>query len=196
MGEAYTVLEIAGSATAPCGRLLAEAGAEVILIEPPGGAPSRQREPFLGPAASPVSAYALFHDRGKRSLTLDLDADAGRAAFRDLVATADVVLESDPPGTLARRGLDYAALAAQRPGLVLVSITPFGQDGPYRDYVGGDFVTFALGGLMFISGERSTRPPPTPRSRRSPRCGAATPRAPATGSTCRRSSAWRPRRTR
>src|SRR5579884_2674046 len=152
MADSFVVLEIAGDATAPCGRLLAEAGAEVTLVEPPGGAARRRREPLLGPPEAPVSAYTLFHDRDKRALTLDLDSDAGRAAFLDLAAHADVVLESAPPGTLARRGLDYETLRARQPGLVLVSITPFGQDGPYRDYAANDLVAFAMGGLMFISG--------------------------------------------
>src|SRR4051794_25337185 len=105
---AFRVLEIAGPSAAVCGRLLAEAGADVLKVEPPGGAPERHWPPLLGPAGAPRSAFSLYHDAGKRSVTLDLETAADRARLATLIATADVVLESLPPGTLAAWGLSYA----------------------------------------------------------------------------------------
>jgi crotonobetainyl-CoA:carnitine CoA-transferase CaiB-like acyl-CoA transferase len=152
------VLEIASPATAVCGRLLAEAGADVLKVEPPGGAPERRWPPLLGPPGAQQSAFSLYHDAGKRTVTLDLATPAGRERLGTLIATADVVLEGLPPGTLAAWGLGYAMLAARQPGLVLVSITPFGQDGPYSGYAANDLVVFAMGGLMFISGQPGEPP--------------------------------------
>jgi crotonobetainyl-CoA:carnitine CoA-transferase CaiB-like acyl-CoA transferase len=155
---AFRVLEIAGPATAVGGRLLAEAGAAVLKIEPPGGAPERRWPPLVGPPGAQQSAFTLYHDAGKRVVTLDLDAPADRARFAALAATADVLLEGWAPGALAARGLGYEVLAKRNPGLVLVSITPFGQDGPYSQYQANDLVVFAMGGLMFISGEPGQPP--------------------------------------
>src|SRR4051794_6798111 len=155
---AFRVLEIAGPATAVCGRLLAEAGADVLKVEPPGGAPGRHWPPLLGPEGAQQSAFSLYHDAGKHSVTLDLETAVDRERLGALIAAADVVLESLPPGTLAAWGLGYAALSARQPRLVLVSITPFGQDGPYSGYAANDLVVFAMGGLMFISGQLGQAP--------------------------------------
>jgi crotonobetainyl-CoA:carnitine CoA-transferase CaiB-like acyl-CoA transferase len=149
-------LEIASEWTAPCGRLLAEAGIEVILVEPVGGSAHRYDEAPDG--SRHLSAASLFHDTGKRSVTLDLRSGPGRSAFESLVATADLVIEGEPPGGLAAQGLGYERLAGLRPGLVLTSITPFGQDGPCSALPADDLVTFAMGGVMFISGEPSAAP--------------------------------------
>jgi crotonobetainyl-CoA:carnitine CoA-transferase CaiB-like acyl-CoA transferase len=154
----FRVLEIAGPSTAVCGRLLAEAGADVLKVEPPGGAPERRWPPLLGPEGARQSACSLYHDAGKRSITLDLETTAGRERLGALIGEADVALEGLPPGTLAAWGLGYETLRARQPGLVLVSITPFGQDGPYSGYAANDLVVFAMGGLMFISGQPGQPP--------------------------------------
>ncbi|MCZ6624432.1 MAG: CoA transferase [Deltaproteobacteria bacterium] len=147
-GLPFRVLEVAGPATAPCGRLLAETGADVIKME----------SPATGRGPSDTSSSALFHDTGKRGITLNLHAPQGKVLFEKLAAQVDVIIESLPPGELSHLGLSFARLSAINPGLVLVSITPFGQDGPYSLFKGNDFVVFAMGGIMFISGEPGSPP--------------------------------------
>lgn len=150
---ALRVLELASPATAPCGRLLAEAGCDVIKLEPPEGSLERRLPPLIGPSHRRTSAYALFHDTGKRGITLDIRAVEGKQLFLKLLDHIDVIIEGFPPGELSRVGLSYESLTARNPGLVFVSITPFGQDGPYGHFRGNDLVVFAMGGVMFISGE-------------------------------------------
>lgn len=140
--------------------LLAEMGAEVIKVEQPGGGDeTRQFEPMAraGEGAE-VSAYFLACNRAKRSITVNLRHEAGRRILGDLAAQADVVVENFPVGTLARRGLDHATLAARNPRLVYVSCTGFGQTGPYARRKGYDTVFQAMGGLMALTGERGGGP--------------------------------------
>lgn len=140
--------------------LLAEMGAEVIKVEQPGGGDeTRQFEPMArGGEGAEVSAYFLACNRAKRSITVNLRHEAGRRILGDLAAQADVVVENFPVGTLARRGLDYATLAARNPRLVYVSCTGFGQTGPYARRKGYDTVFQAMGGLMALTGERGGGP--------------------------------------
>ena len=155
----YRVLDLTDETGQPCGKLLADLGADVIKIEPPGGDPARRRGPFVDDEPDlERSLYWLAYNANKRSLTLDLGAATDRARFKRLAASADVVIESFAPGRLAALGLGYAALATINPGLVLVSISPFGQHGPYRDYKAPDIVIWAMSGLMSIAGE--TEGPP------------------------------------
>ena len=155
----YRVLDLTDETGQPCGKLLADLGADVIKIEPPQGDPARRRAPFVDDDPDPEkSLYWLAYNANKRGLALDLDGDAGQAEFRRLVATADIVLESFAPGHLAAIGLGYAELAAINPRVVLVSITPFGQEGPHSAYRASDIVTWAMSGMMSISGE-SAGPP-------------------------------------
>src|SRR5437762_2412186 len=114
-------------------------GAEVIVIEPPGGDPLRR------------DALAVAHFRaGARSVTVDLDDSSARDRLRALVATADIVVESLPPGRLATLGLAYADLRVLHPELIGVSITPFGQSGPRAAWRGTDLTAVALGGMMTL----------------------------------------------
>lgn len=142
----FRVLELSSPATAPCGRLLVEAGLTVTRVVAPGA-----------PAGG---AWSEFHDRGKAAVAFDPLREPDR--LRALLADADVLVEGYPPGRLATAGLDPALLIAVRPGLVVVSITPFGQTGPYRDHRADDLVVFAMGGVMFISGEPGRAPVTAP----------------------------------
>lgn len=145
----YRVVEFADEKGQLCGRLLADLGADVIKVEPRGGEPSRDRGPFY--RDEPGSESSLFWwamNGGKRSVTCELRLDAGREIARKLVLTADLVIETFPPGDAARVGLDYATLAALDPALVVVSVTNFGQTGPYRAFLADDTTASAMGGQM------------------------------------------------
>ena len=152
--EGFRVLDLADEKGLPCSKFFADLGADVIKIEQPGGDATRARPPFAKDIPHPErSLYFLHYNANKRGVTLDLDTLDGQALFRDLVKTADVVMETFPPGTMAGWGLGYEDLAALNPRIVVTSITAFGQTGPYRDYKGGELVAFALGGVMALSGE-------------------------------------------
>jgi crotonobetainyl-CoA:carnitine CoA-transferase CaiB-like acyl-CoA transferase len=154
------VVELAGGVAAPyCGKLFATYGAEVIKIEPPsGGDPCRSRGPFAGQPGIESSIPFLWLNTGKKSVALDLGTPSGRDLARRLALTADVVIDSFPPGTLRGTGLSYDELAADRPGIVVVSVTPFGQDGPYRDFLGDEIVSYATGGGMHLTGDPDREP--------------------------------------
>ena len=132
-----TVLELGERVAAPyCGKLFADLGAEVIKIEAPHvGDPSRRRGPFPGdvPHAERSGLY-LYLNTGKRSVTLSLETESGRRLFRELVSGVDLLIEDRAPGELQRLGLGYQQLSERDPRLIVVSITPFGQSGPYRGY--------------------------------------------------------------
>ncbi|MBB4684105.1 CaiB/BaiF CoA transferase family protein [Amycolatopsis jiangsuensis] len=146
-----TVLDFSRVLAAPLAtQTLAELGATVVKVERPGrGDESRGWEPRL-PAGE--SAYFFAFNRGKQSITLDLKSARGRRIARDLAARADVLVENFLPGTLAKLGLGYEELAELNPGLVYVSNTGFGQDGPYRDRKGYDTIFQALSGIMHLTG--------------------------------------------
>ncbi len=147
------VLDVADESGAHCGKLLADMGADVIKIEPPGGAAMRRVGPFYGGTPDPNRSLFFWHyNANKRSITLDLEAARDRARFLQLAATADILVETGAPGQLEALGLGYPALASHAPGLTLVSITPFGQTGPYRDFRGSDLVAQALGGMVYVNG--------------------------------------------
>jgi crotonobetainyl-CoA:carnitine CoA-transferase CaiB-like acyl-CoA transferase len=135
--EGLSVLEVGGLVAAPyCAKLLADLGAEVIKVEPPGtGDPARHRSPFPGDRPHPErSGLFLYLNTSKRSITLSLDTEDGRRIFRRLVAEADVLIEDRAPADAERLGLAPSPLAELNPRLVHTSITPFGASGPYRDY--------------------------------------------------------------
>lgn len=155
----YRVLDLTGAIGALCGRVLAGLGAEVIKVERPGGDPARAHGPYLGGAPHPHRSLSwIYNNAGKRGVTLDLQRDEGRALLRRLVACADFLVESFPPGYLETLDLGYDALAAIQPGLVMVRVSPFGQSGPYRDYQATDLVAWAMGGHMQLAGD-ADRPP-------------------------------------
>jgi crotonobetainyl-CoA:carnitine CoA-transferase CaiB-like acyl-CoA transferase len=141
-----------------CSQNLADLGAEVIKIERPGSGDDTRGwgPPFLmseDGRERVASAYFLSTNRGKRSVTLDLSCPEGQAIARELAARSDLLIENYKVGGLAKYGLDYASLAPACPRLVYCSITGFGQDGPYRDRAGYDFMIQGMGGLMSITGE-------------------------------------------
>jgi crotonobetainyl-CoA:carnitine CoA-transferase CaiB-like acyl-CoA transferase len=142
-----------------CGQMLGDLGADVIKVEPVGGSAARALGPFLDDTPGPEnSIYWLAYNRNKRGITLDLERDEGRELLRRLAARADFLIESENPGTMARRGLDYAALRELNPALVYVSITPFGQDGPKASYADSDLIVMAAGGVLILYGDEDRAP--------------------------------------
>jgi benzylsuccinate CoA-transferase BbsE subunit len=153
------VLELADESGVYCGKLLADMGADVIKIERPGGDATRKIPPFLGDRpGEDGSLFFLYMNTSKRGVTLDVAKPEGRELFRRLAATADLVVETFPPGHLDDLGLGYGALAEANPGLVLTSITGFGQTGPYKDFKSSEIVASALGGAMYVTGEEEDPP--------------------------------------
>ena len=166
------VVEIAGDWCAHAGKLLAEAGADVVLVEPPGGHASRQRPPFLGDEVGPERSLWFWHyHAGKRGVTIDLAATDGAARFRRLVASADIVLEGEAPGALAALGLDHDEHA--HPRLVWVSVTPFGRRGPRAHDPATDLTLMAGGGPVWSCGyDDHTLPPVRPGGNHAMQIGA------------------------
>src|SRR5437764_5359346 len=154
--EGLTILDLSRVLACPFATMiLAELGARVIKVEQPGsGDETRRFEPQL----ARDSAYYFVCNRTKESITVNLRADEGRKLVRELAQKADVLVENFPVGTLARYGLDFAALSALNPRLVYVSCTGFGQSGPYQDKKGYDTVFQAMGGIMSLTGERGGAP--------------------------------------
>ena len=147
------VLELTSEHAQFCGKLMADLGADVIKVEPPGGQETRNVGPFLEDEAHPErSLYFWHYNTSKRGVTLDLNLPDGQDIFRKLSATAGLVLESFPAGYLSDLGLGYESLAKDNPGLIMCSVTPFGQDGPWRDYQTSDLLHLAAGGQMASSG--------------------------------------------
>jgi crotonobetainyl-CoA:carnitine CoA-transferase CaiB-like acyl-CoA transferase len=160
--EDIKVLELTGGLSgAFCAKLLADQGANTIKVEPPGwGDPARQEPPFIDAVPHPDrGTLFLAFNTNKRGLTLDIEQAAGRDLFLRLVQRADVLVESHPPGILENLGLGYPALREANPGLILTSITYFGQTGPYRKYRGSDLVAQALGGYLYAVTGSADRPP-------------------------------------
>jgi crotonobetainyl-CoA:carnitine CoA-transferase CaiB-like acyl-CoA transferase len=149
--EGVRVVELADRLGEFCGRLLAGLGADVIKVEPPGGAPSRRIGPFYEGRPGPERSLHFWqYNLGKRGVTLDLGNAGGRDLLRRLVGSADVVLESYPPGHLDGLGVGYRDIAEER--VVWLSMTDFGQGGPYREWQASDLVHLALGGQMAVCG--------------------------------------------
>jgi crotonobetainyl-CoA:carnitine CoA-transferase CaiB-like acyl-CoA transferase len=154
------VLDLSQGIAGPiCARLLGDYGADVIKIEPPGGECGRRMPPFFLDDPDPEkSLFFLMANLNKRGISLDLEKPEGADLFRRLARTADVIVESFAPGYLAALGLDHAALEEENPGLVMTSITPFGQTGPYSHYKGNEIVAYATSGIMAISGTADREP--------------------------------------
>jgi CoA:oxalate CoA-transferase len=140
-------------------RVMAGFGADVIKVEPPDGDPVRQWGKFKNDKPDPeAGSLHLYLNQGKRSITLDVERDDDRDVLRQLIATADVLVESFRPGHLSELGLGYEDLQDEFPSLLYASVTPFGQDGPYAQYEGWEITAYALGGLMHITGEADREP--------------------------------------
>ena len=156
--DGVRVVELARILAGPwAGQLLADLGAEVIKVEAPEGDDTRRWGP---PFVEQEGSAAYFHgtNRGKHSVVIDFRTEEGLAALKRLIAGADILIENFKVGGLARYGLDYASLYKEHPDLIYCSITGFGQDGPYADRAGYDFIIQGLSGLMSITGEADGPP--------------------------------------
>ena len=155
------VLDLGSGVSGPwCAKILADYGAEVIKVEPPGsGDAARRMGPFAGDDPDPEKSLTfLYLNTNKKGVTLDPSTATGRKLLDRLLADADVLVENNPPAQAKELGLDYQSLAAVNPQLVVTSITPFGQTGPYRDFQATDIVTYALSGLMYHTGDSDREP--------------------------------------
>jgi crotonobetainyl-CoA:carnitine CoA-transferase CaiB-like acyl-CoA transferase len=154
----YRVLDLTDEDGLLCGQILADLGAEVIQIEPPLGSPARRIGLGERPEVGEDSLFWAAYARNKRSIVLDFESDSDRGVFLKLVAGADFLIESGRPGRMEAQGLGYESLASIQPGLVYVSITPFGRTGPKADWRATDLTSLAAGGFAYLSGE-SDGPP-------------------------------------
>ena len=157
----YRVLDLCDEKGLFCGKLMGDLGADVIKIEVPGGDALRNKGPFYKDQVDPEkSLYWFSLNTSKRGITLDITKPEGADIFKRLVKTADFVIESFNPGYMDSLGLGYAVLEKINSGVILVSITPFGQTGPYRDWKGPDMVMWSLGAGPFIRTFDSPDRPP------------------------------------
>jgi len=153
------VLDLAEDGCLLCGKLLGDLGADVIKIEPPGGSPTRNIGPFYHDTPDPEKSLTWFYlGLNKRGITLNLETADGREIFKKLVKTADFVIESFEPGYMKSLGLGYEELEKIKPGIIMTSITPFGQTGPYAHFKVTDIVGVALSGMMWLYGEADRAP--------------------------------------
>lgn len=149
----YRVLDLTDEAGWFCGRLLGDLGADVVKVEHPGGDPGRWRGPFYRDEPHPERSLPwLAYNANKRGITLALESPRGRELFARLVARADFVVESYPPGFLEDLGVGYPQLREHNPRLVWVSVTPFGRTGPRSRWRGPDLVVMAASGLLHLVG--------------------------------------------
>jgi crotonobetainyl-CoA:carnitine CoA-transferase CaiB-like acyl-CoA transferase len=157
------VLELADEKGQFCGKLFGDLRADVVKIEPPGGEATRRVGPFLDDIPHPDRSLSFwYYNTSKRGVTLNLETADGQQLFRRLAASADVNLETFPPGHLASLGLDYEALSSQDVGLIMCSLTSFGQTGPWRDYANSDLLHMAAGGEMASCGYDEVNAPGAP----------------------------------
>ena len=157
--KGYRALDLTGLSGQLCGRILADLGMEVIKIEPPGGDPVRNLAPFIRSVDGKLLSTTFAHlNAGKKSKVLDLNREDDREEFRKLVKASDVVLESFRPDEMEAKGFGYKSLAALNPGVVMASITAFGQTGPKKNLAFNDLVALAQSGFLYISGDPSLPP--------------------------------------
>lgn len=157
--EGSRVLDLTNEKGLLCGKILADFGADVIKVEPPSGDPTRNIGPFYKDIVHPEKSLFWFaYNLNKKGITLNIETVDGQEIFKRLAKTADFVIESFPPGYMQGLGLDYPELEKSNSRLIMVSITPFGQTGPYNGYKANDMIVWAMGGMMYISGD-DDRPP-------------------------------------
>ena len=152
MLEGVTVLDTTHHVAGPfCTKLLAESGAEAIKVERPKvGDPARSFPPFFRSSPDIESSALFFYlNTGKKSVTINLKQEAGQEIFRDLVKHSDILVENFSPRVMPSLGLDYVHLKEINPHLVMVSISNFGQFGPYKDWKSSELVTFAISGVSY-----------------------------------------------
>lgn len=155
----FRVLDLTDDKGYFCGKILADLGADVIKIERPGGDPSRNIGPFYHDVPDPEMSLSWFaFNTGKRGITLNIETVDGQEIFKKLVKQAHFVIESFPPGYMDKLGIGCSGLREVNPSMITVSITPFGQSGPYQSYKTSDIVSVAMSGFLYITGDPD-RPP-------------------------------------
>ena len=155
----YRVIDLTDEKGWLCGKILGDLGADVIKVESPEGDHGRQIGPFTsGRDGQKKSLFWLAYNTSKRGMTLNLETGKGRKILENLVQDTDILIESFTPGYLESLGLSYEELLKINPGLIMASITPFGQDGPYSKYCSVDITNMAMSGLMYVCGDND-RPP-------------------------------------
>lgn len=153
------VLDLSDEKGLLCSKLLAELGADVTMVEAPNGNSMRRMSPFYHNEPDlNKSLYWYAYNTDKRGVTLDITKAQGREILFQLVKKCDILIESFPPGYLDSIGCGYAKLSEIKPDIIVVSITPFGQKGPYRDFKASDLTLMAMGGHTYISGETGKAP--------------------------------------
>jgi len=153
------VLDLTDHRAQLCGRLFADMGADVIKVEPPGGDPARQIGPFVDDAPHPDrSLFFWFYNLNKRSITLDITQQQGAEILLALAKSADLVIESLKPDRMCELGFGWETLHQVNPALILLSIAPFGQTGPYQHFEADDTVLTALSGMLYVNGSPGQKP--------------------------------------
>ena len=157
--QGYRVLDLTDEKGLLCGKILADGGADVILVEKRGGNSARNLGPFYRDIPHPDrSLFWLAFNTNKKSIALDIETRDGQELFKRLVKLSDIVVESFAPGYLDSLGIGYSTLAQVNSQIIMTSITPFGQTGPYRDYKTADIIAWAMGGEMMMWGEAGDPP--------------------------------------
>ncbi len=142
-----------------CGKILADLGVEVIKVERPGGDYSRHIGPYFKDIHDPQkSLYWFAYNSNKKGVTLNIENAEGKRLFKRLCAESDFIIESFAPGYLDALGLGYSELCRLKPDIIMTSISPFGQNGPYRDYQVTDMVIMAMSGILYQTGDQDSRP--------------------------------------
>lgn len=155
----YRALDLTDEKGFLCGKMLGDLGVDIIKIEKPGGDTARNIGPFYHDIPHPEkSLFWLAFNNNKRGITLNIESSDGKEIFKRLVKKADFVIESFPPGYMERLGLGYSELSKVNQRIVMTSITPFGQFGPYKDYKASDLTTMAMSSYMYLHGNPD-RPP-------------------------------------
>jgi crotonobetainyl-CoA:carnitine CoA-transferase CaiB-like acyl-CoA transferase len=153
------ILDLADEKGSFCSKILSDLGALVIKVERPGGDPARKKGPFLKGSEHPYQSLSFFYNNtNKLGITLNLEESEGRELFLRLTRECDVVVETFPPGHLEELDLGYEVLRKTRPGLILVSISGFGQSGPRKSHKSCDLVASAYGGQMYVTGAPASAP--------------------------------------
>ena len=188
--QGVRVLALPDPKLALCCKLLADMGADVVAVEPPEGSALRSAPPRAG--GDGESLLFWYGYSRARSVECDLASTEGRDRFVALAVKADVLLEALPPGRLNALGVEPEVLAAANPGLIHLSATDFGGDGPFRDFKGSDIVAWAMGGLMGLTGDPAREPltaPAPSRPTTAPRCGRRSPSSALSTAAARRAKA-------
>jgi len=153
------VLDLTDYRAQLCGRLLADMGADVIKVEPPGGDSARRVAPFVDDTPHPDrSLFFWFYNLNKRSMTLDITQSQGAEILLTLAKSSDLIIESFKPDCMHEFGLGWETLHQLNPALILLSIAPFGQTGPYRNFEADDTVLTALSGMLYVNGSPRQKP--------------------------------------